>query len=284
METPINDVSDTSLWVAYYRAQETKRPDALFKDPYAARLAGEKGKRIAESMKKMGKYTAWSVISRTLMIDGFIHELINEGVETVVNLGTGLDTRPYRMDLPADLHWIEVDYPNIIDHKTEILKNEQPKCRLTRIALDLADDGKRRDFLTKVNGEAKSVLVITEGVIPYLTPAQVGALGDDLRAQPNIRYWITEYFHPGLYKYLKATVRTSKMKNAPFQFYPEDWFGFFENHGWVKKSILYSLDIAKRTGRKVPMPWWAEILLRFAPKEAREQAQRGSGFIVFKKK
>src|SRR6185369_17641435 len=43
----VSNVSDTARWVATYRAQETARPDALFKDPFAERLAGERGRAIA---------------------------------------------------------------------------------------------------------------------------------------------------------------------------------------------------------------------------------------------
>ena len=50
--TSIENVSDTALWVAVYRAMETARPDAIFKDPYAERLAGEKGRRIVDEMKQ----------------------------------------------------------------------------------------------------------------------------------------------------------------------------------------------------------------------------------------
>ncbi len=44
--TSIENVSDTALWVAVYRAMETARPDAIFRDPYAERLAGDKGVKI----------------------------------------------------------------------------------------------------------------------------------------------------------------------------------------------------------------------------------------------
>jgi hypothetical protein len=43
----IENVSDTALWVAVYRAHETLRSDALFHDPFAERLAGSKGAAIA---------------------------------------------------------------------------------------------------------------------------------------------------------------------------------------------------------------------------------------------
>ena len=43
----VRDISDTALWVAYFRARETQRPDGLFRDPYAEKLAGPKGYEIA---------------------------------------------------------------------------------------------------------------------------------------------------------------------------------------------------------------------------------------------
>src|ERR1035441_2690519 len=107
----IDHVSDTALWVAYYRAKESKRPDALFHDPLAEVLLGDRGKKIADHMKTIGRYTEWSVISRTVIIDQFITKLIAAGVDIVLNLGAGLDTRPYRMNLPSTLRWFEVDYP-----------------------------------------------------------------------------------------------------------------------------------------------------------------------------
>ena len=95
----IENVSDTAFWVAHYRAVETRRPDALFRDPLAEVLAGQQGERIARTMP--GRFiTAWVIAIRTRLIDEYIRTAISETVDAVVNLGAGLDTRPYRMDLP----------------------------------------------------------------------------------------------------------------------------------------------------------------------------------------
>src|ERR1700755_3087335 len=121
----IHHVSDTSLWIAGYRAAESARPDAAFKDPYASRLAGIRGMQMVAATP----YTetmAFAMVVRTTAIDRLIHFAIAHGIDTVINLGAGLDTRPYRMQLPAHLKWIEVDFPHLIEYKTEILKDEKP--------------------------------------------------------------------------------------------------------------------------------------------------------------
>ena len=54
------------------------------------------------------------------------------------NLAAGLDARPYRMDLPPSMQWMEIDFPEIISYKQEILSADQPRCHLERVALDLS--------------------------------------------------------------------------------------------------------------------------------------------------
>ena len=49
-DTLIESVSDTAFWIAHYRAVETKRRDALFRDPLAGVLAGDRGEKIARAM------------------------------------------------------------------------------------------------------------------------------------------------------------------------------------------------------------------------------------------
>jgi len=49
---PIDHISDTARWVAVYRAMETARPDAIFRDPFADRLAGERGHQIVKEMPR----------------------------------------------------------------------------------------------------------------------------------------------------------------------------------------------------------------------------------------
>jgi methyltransferase (TIGR00027 family) len=99
--TPVlQSLSDTALLVAYHRALESARPDALFRDPYAGRLAGQRGEQVVRQLR-WGKRGAWSTITRTVLLDEIVLRLVGEGLDTVVNLAAGLDSRPYRLPLPS---------------------------------------------------------------------------------------------------------------------------------------------------------------------------------------
>ena len=210
----IQNVSDTAFLVAGFRALESERPQPLFRDPLAARLAGEHGKKILATVPKTFGVSPWLVAIRTVTIDDLITKAIGEGVDTVLNLGAGLDTRPYRMALPPELRWVEVDYPHVIALKEECLAGEAPSCRLDRVSLDLVDHDARRKFLADAASGAAKVLVLTEGVTPYLTEAEVAELADDLRRIDAVQYWINDYYSPESHRFADKR-RARFMRNAP---------------------------------------------------------------------
>jgi methyltransferase (TIGR00027 family) len=284
MSDAIGDVGDTALWVAYYRGLESARADHLFDDPYALRLAGEKGKKIAEAMLEKPNYTEWTLVIRTAVIDRYLTEAIAGGVDMIINLGAGMDARPFRMDLPASLPWIEIDSPRIIEYKQSVLKGEQPRCKLLQIKLDLSDRGARKEIFTDLNSRAKNILVLTEGVLPYLTPEQVTALAEDLHACPNFKFWLTEYFNQEVYRHIDTPKRRAKMKNAPFVFFPPDWHAFFKERGWSARETRYMGVEALKYGRSIPAPWFA-FLFRFIPgsKKFMEKMLRYTGYTLFQR-
>lgn len=273
------NVQDTAFWVAHYRANESARSDALFRDPFAARLSGEKGQAFAEAMGGISRYTEWSIISRTVIIDRMLLELAGSKVDTVINLGAGLDARPYRLDLPSSLRWIEADHPTMIEYKAAALASEMPRCQLSRVSVDLADARARRAFLQQAAGGAKHAAVLSEGLVPYLSEEQVSELAKDLLAQPTIEYWIVDYFHPRTYAYLRKAAENPRLKESPFLFYPQDWIGFFEKNGWKLEKMIYKGEVALESGRAPPMPLWAKLLMPFLPKRVREEGLKSSGYM-----
>ena len=77
-EPVVSHVSDTARWVAVYRARESERPDALFRDPLAARLAGERGEAIAAATRRAAQ-TGWAAVTRTKLIDDLVLDSIAQG-------------------------------------------------------------------------------------------------------------------------------------------------------------------------------------------------------------
>jgi len=229
-ERLIRNVSDTARWVAVYRAQETERPDAIFRDPFARRLAGDRGEQIAR-LKPLGGDNAWSMITRTYLIDNFIKAELQRGADLVVNLAAGLDSRPYRMQLPPSLRWIEVDLPEILDYKENVLRDERPLCALERIRLDLSDVRGRREMFERLGQSAKRALIITEGLVIYLTADAVGELAADLAAPASFASWIVDIASPGLLRMLKKRMSSQLRQAAPFKFAPEEGPRFFERYG-----------------------------------------------------
>jgi methyltransferase (TIGR00027 family) len=192
----IRNISDTARWVAMYRAMESERPDALFHDPYARRLAGERGEQIASTISER-QQPSWAYMARTLNFDQLILGEVARGADMVINLAAGLDTRPYRLELPPNLQWIEVDLPELIAYKTELLRDETPVCRLERIALDLAAVDARRALFAVLSARAKSVVIVSEGLLIYLTEEENEVLANDLAAHENFRSWIIDLVSPG---------------------------------------------------------------------------------------
>ena len=283
MAEVIENVSDTAFWIAHYRAVETQRADALFQDPLASGLAGEQGKKIAETLP-MRFMTEWVVAIRTRLIDEYIETAIAEGIDGVLNLGAGLDTRPYRMNLPATFLWVEADYPKMIKFKESRLRGETPKCILERGAVDLANAAERRQLFAGLDGRAKKLLILTEGVVPYLSLEEAGSLADDLKVMPHARYWVLDYLSAEVMNFREKSEISKKTKNAPFRFKLTDWFGFFNEHGWRMKEMRYLAEEGERLKRqpRVPLPLLTVIKLRriFASKERREALKRLAGYAM----
>lgn len=140
---------------------------------------------------------AWSIVTRTTLVDDVLTNALASGVTMVLNLGAGLDTRPYRMSLPATLTWLEVDQESIIAHKATCLADEVPRCSLERTALDLTHVQRRRALFESVaSRRPASILVLTEGMVPYWSMETVAAFARDLRDIGNVGGWIVDHIPP----------------------------------------------------------------------------------------
>ena len=282
--TSIQNVSDTALWVAVYRAMETERPDALFRDPYAARLAGERGVKIVEEMKQ-GRSMAWAMIVRTAVMDEMILDRIrNGGVDTVLNLAAGLDTRAWRLPLPPGLDWIDVDLPAMTEYKATRMRDETPVCRYQAIAADLTNVAIREALFTQVGRTARTMLVVTEGLLIYLSEEEVTSLAHALHVLPAARWWITDIASPMLLEWMrKSWGRTVERGNAPFRFGPENSAEFFAPLGWHEAEYHAQMAEARRLGREMRMMWFWRFISRFMRAKRRAAMARMSGMLLLER-
>ncbi|MGH8326919.1 MAG: class I SAM-dependent methyltransferase [Steroidobacteraceae bacterium] len=264
-------VSDTALWVAVYRATESKRKDALFRDPYAEQLAGDRGRRIAGQLEP-GNSAAWSIITRTAVLDELILGAIRDGADTVLNLAAGLDTRPYRLSLPPATRWIEVDFPEMIDYKAGKLADARPQCELERVALDLTDRPARQRLFSRVSEESRQVLVITEGLLVYLTLDEVAALARDLHAMSHFQRWTADVLSPELLEWLlQRQFKTFATGAVRMHFAPPGGVAYFERFGWRAHEVRKITVESRRLKRQMPRAWVYRLLGSVSPKHVRER-------------
>jgi len=278
-DSPIRNVSDTALWVAIYRAMESERPDAIFRDPYARRLAGARGEAIVEHMPG-GKSGSWPMVVRTAVMDEIVLRCVQEGAKTVLNLAAGLDARPYRLDLPADLRWLHVDFPDMIDYFRTHMAGETPRCALEFIAADLREADARREVFAKAAGHGP-VLVITEGLLVYLESDQVADLARDLTSIAGVRWWLSDLASPMLLKFLaKRWQPKLSAGNAPFRFGPAEGTAFFAPFGWRELEFRSSWTESWRLKRTMRGAWVWRLLGRLRSRKNREAAVRMSGIML----
>ncbi|HMF96895.1 MAG TPA: SAM-dependent methyltransferase [Vicinamibacterales bacterium] len=277
----IRDISDTARWVAVYRARETDRADAIFKDPFARALAGERGEQIAGGLPFFSE-NAWSMIARTYLFDRFVMRLVKAGVDLIVNLAAGLDARPYRMELPASLRWVEVDLPEILDYKAQVLADAKPTCTLERIPLDLSNADARRGLFDRLGRSTTHAAVLTEGLLIYLMAGDVGALGWDLARQPSFRHWIVDIVSPGLMQMLRQRAGEHMMDaGAPFLFAPPEGPPFFSVYGWTPVEVKSILKTAGKLGR---LPLTLRMLSLLPESTGRQGDRPWSGVVLLQRR
>ena len=129
----------------------------------------------------------FGIAIRSRFLDQLVLDAISgQGIATVLSVGAGLDTRPWRLELPAALRWIEIDFPAMLDYKDGIMGDIAPGCRLERLAADV-NDASAREIVFAAAGDGPT-LMITEGLLMYLPAATVEALA----ANTTVSHWMLD--------------------------------------------------------------------------------------------
>jgi methyltransferase (TIGR00027 family) len=240
----ITHVSDTALMVAACRALEFDCPDGFVKDPFAARLAGERGMAMLRAQAQPDMMRFGIAVRSRFLDELLIEELGSKPIATVLSVGCGLDTRPWRLELPPDLRWIEADFPEMLDYKDGLIALEAPHCRRERIAADVNDAAQRR-ALYEAAGSAPA-LMITEGLLPYLPAATVESLAAEARRDGGIASWISDITTSAFASAIRLdTMRPVANVRAPDAMEGEQILEVLGRHGWVTAARRsYITDVA----------------------------------------
>ena len=272
----IGSVADTALWTASLSAIEAGRRDAAFIDPFAELLAGEAGRKIARAMAPAA-VVGWGMVVRTSAIDRLLDEAVQAGVDLILNLGAGMDTRPYRMKLPSSLRWVEVDLPAIVELKDSRLQDHRPVCRVERVAMNLLVREDRRRLFAELAAHCRRAIIIAEGVLPYFSNEDAASLALDIHAHPAFVEWILDFDNAGIRKTPRRWKK--KLKDAPFKFSVEDWFRFFDELGWKAHTVITSAEESMRIGRPFPHVFPQGLLMRALPPAVSHRVLSASGAV-----
>lgn len=282
--SPIRDVSDTARWVAFCRAVESERPDALFRDPYARRLAGERGAAIVDAVPR-ARTTLWPMIVRTAVIDEIVVDAVSRrGVQTVVNFAAGLDTRPFRLPLPASLRWLHVDLPAQVGAVRGALDGEAPACALEWVAADLTVPAEVAGVLDRVSASGRPALAIAEGLLVYLRPDRVEALARALASRDSVRWWLIDLASPRLLAMLRKRWQPLlEAAGAPMIFAPEEGTEFFAPLGWREADYRSVWAEAGRLRRAPRGASFWNFVARLMPARKRREIARTSGVVLLER-
>lgn len=138
--------------LAAARAAATSR--GLITDPFAAPLVRKVGLefciRVADGeldISRLGTDGGFPRLAefsaaRTAFFDTSVTDAARGGIRQVVILGSGLDTRAYRLWWPAETNVYELDHPHVVDFKTSTMRawGSVPSVNRRAVGVDLRGD------------------------------------------------------------------------------------------------------------------------------------------------
>ncbi|HVU11771.1 MAG TPA: class I SAM-dependent methyltransferase [Phototrophicaceae bacterium] len=167
---------ETMLMTLYGRAVQSHWPNPILRDPWAEDAVQHIDYDFGKVDRMGGVFAplihdlgAKVVATRAATFDLLTRTFLKDHPDAVVlHPGCGMDSRVFRLDPPASVEWYDVDYPDVIDLRRQLFP-ERDHCHLIGAPLD------DLRWLDAVPGD-HPVLLVAEGVLPYLSEPTVRAL------------------------------------------------------------------------------------------------------------
>jgi methyltransferase (TIGR00027 family) len=265
-------VGQTALFVAASRALEANKADPFVVDPYAEMFCRAVGGEWADVLdgkapenklaSEFGEHFVNYQAARTSFFDTYFYGAVDAGVRQVVIPAAGLDSRSYRLAWPTGTTVYEMDQPQVLEFKADVLRDsgESPTAERRAIAVDLRDDWQGVLLDSGFDPVAPSAW-LAEGLLIYLPAAAQRQLfsGIDALAAPGSRVAVEEAspIADSELEQARAEERDSGNEGQFFSLiYNEqhapaaEWFG---NHGWRAEGIRL-VDYFREIGKPIPGP------------------------------
>jgi methyltransferase (TIGR00027 family) len=235
-----NPIAPTSRWMAAARARESERADRLFDDPLAAALAGPEGFAWLERMESAAHSDSPRLypVIRTRFFDDFLLDACGRlGISQVVLAAAGLDTRAFRLDWPSGTHVYELDLPEVLNIKEDVIEaaEAESSCERRTVRVDLSQETWPEALLDAGYWPERSSVWLIEGLLFYLTRAAVHELLEKVGALTTTGSLLgLDVMNRGLFFSPVAwpMQATLARHGAPGRFGTNDPETLMAHHGW----------------------------------------------------
>ncbi|MFA4860620.1 SAM-dependent methyltransferase [Methanoregula sp.] len=183
MSNPSKGPSKTAETIAMVRVGESRRPEdeRICYDPYAIRFISqnvlefatcnpEKYRAFLAQSERLVPGVSNSIIARVRYIDDLVNSSLSDGLEQLVILGAGYDTRAYRIEGLKNIKIFEVDQPATQKIKVEKIKEifKSLPSHVTYVSVDIGIDKLDQRLLENGYDRSLKTLFIMEGLFMYL--------------------------------------------------------------------------------------------------------------------
>jgi methyltransferase (TIGR00027 family) len=244
---PLAGVGGTGLTIAGIRAAETERADRLFADPLAGAFVAAAGAPPRQATGRQAAALRLWVVARTVFLDELVLAACADGARQVVLLGAGFDTRAFRLAWPPGVRCFELDTPDVLDAKEQVLAAQRavPGCERITVPGDLLDDWPAALRSAGLRPDQPTAWV-AEGLLVYLSPDDVDELLDRVTSlsAPGSRLGLT-------FRGRAPADQTSPAVALRRSAAPDDPVGWLAGHGWAA-HLADPRDVLQTHGRPVP--------------------------------
>lgn len=248
-------IRHTADVVAVIRYKEGQKESPLIYDPFAHLFVSPQGEEMLKTALKSWPFFSDYLIVRAKFIDDYLRDLCKkEAVKQIVILGAGNDMRAARLDFLKGRKVFEVDFPDQITNKKQILKKELGTLpeNVICVGANLKETGLSNTLSQAgFNREEKSVFIL-EGLIYYLTPEDVDHLFEELfNISPPGNFFLLDHISQDMSQKSPDSEKSTKLP------YPEDPISYLNNKGFkITESALLGNLTAIHFGKSYKERWW----------------------------